>query len=737
MDAANIVDVVSEYVTLRRAGANYKGLCPFHDDKTPSFHVSPAKGICKCFACGEGGNAVHFIMKMEQLSYFEALRWLGKKYGIEVEDREITPEQRQQLNERESMFNVNEWASQYYHRLLKDNTDGRAIGLAYFRNRGFRDDIIEKFRLGFSLDQWEALSKEARSKGYKDDYLVRTGLCFRRDDGRLTDRYRGRVMFPWFNVSGKVVAFGGRVLDARTKGVSQKYINSPESDIYNKGRELYGIFQAKKAIAKEDRVYMVEGYTDVLSMHQCGVENVVANSGTALTEPQIRLLHRYTDNITLLYDGDDAGIHAALRGTDMLLAEGMNVKILLLPDGDDPDSFAQKHNATEFKSYVEENQTDFILFKTNLLLKDAGRDPLKRAQLTQSIVYSISVIPDEILRSAYVHECAEILRQDEAMLLREIGKSRQAALEQMRKQQAIERERQQRLDNQARQAAEREQSTESEHTTARDTAGSSPSPAEATSLPARATSLPSESASLPAGTTSHPSETTSSSYLSPEEQEHLDYLESLAQTEGTYHAVPAATDPSPSASHPSVPTPESSSYDSRFRGIERMMMTLIVRYGEQQITAEGEDGAPLQTPLVSYVCDDLAADALTLHTPLYARMLAEAARHISDADFVASRFFMNSPDLEISQEAVSLMTERYQLSKFQSKDMEPERTLMPEYITHLLLDYKFLVIDNEMKQCQDQMTDPAQCTQAMQRYMQLSDIQRQLAKRLGDRILIK
>ncbi|MBP5377230.1 MAG: DNA primase, partial [Bacteroidaceae bacterium] len=344
IDAANIVDVVSEYVTLRRAGANYKGLCPFHDDKTPSFHVSPAKGICKCFACGEGGNAVHFIMKMEQLSYIEALRFLGKKYGIEIEEKEITPEQRQQLNEREAMFNINEWASQYYHKLLKENPDGIAIGMAYFRSRGFRDDIIEKFRLGFSLDSFDALSKSAAQAGYNTDYLLKTGLCFQKDNGQITDRYRNRVMFPWFNVSGKVVAFGGRVLDSRTKGVSQKYINSPETDIYSKGRELYGIYQAKKQIAKDDRVYMVEGYTDVISMHQCGIENVVANSGTALTEPQIRLLHRYTNNITLLYDGDEAGIHAALRGTDMLLAEGMNVKILLLPDGDDPDSFARKHN---------------------------------------------------------------------------------------------------------------------------------------------------------------------------------------------------------------------------------------------------------------------------------------------------------------------------------------------------------------------------------------------------------
>lgn len=704
MDAANIVDVVSEYVTLRRAGANYKGLCPFHDDKTPSFHVSPAKGICKCFACGEGGNVVHFVMKMEQLSYFDALRWLGKKYGIEVEEREITPEQRQLLNEREAMFNVNEWASQYYHDLLKNNLDGRTIGLAYFRSRGFRDDIIEKFRLGFSLDQWDALSKEARRKGYKEDYLVKTGLCFRKDNGRMTDRYRGRVMFPWFNVSGKVVAFGGRVLDARTKGVSQKYVNSPESDIYNKGRELYGIFQAKKQIAKDDRVYMVEGYTDVISMHQCGVENVVANSGTALTESQIRLLHRYTNNITLLYDGDEAGIHAALRGTDMLLAEGMNVKILLLPDGDDPDSFARKHNASEFKTYVEENQTDFIIFKTNLLLKDAGRDPLKRAQLTQSIVYSISVIPDEILRSAYVHECAELLQQDEAMLLREISKNKLAALEQLRKQQAIERERQQRL-NSEKPATGDEQSSASNGQQAD-------------------TSVPQSVSSSREGLRE----------LSPEEQEHLDYLESIGQLEG-FNPPSGGTAESPVT----TPTPSvggaGETLDSRFHGIERMIMTLIVRYGEQNITSEDQEGNPVQIPLVTYVYEDLATDGLTFRTPLYARMLNEVMPCVGSEDFVANRYFMNNPDLEISREAVSLMTERYQLSK--RLPMQSEQELMPDYITHLLLDYKFLIIDDEMKQCQAQMNDPKLCTQAMQQYMQLGDIQRQLAKRLGDRILVK
>ena len=448
IDAANIVDVVSDYVTLRRAGASYKGLCPFHDDKTPSFSVSPARGVCKCFSCGKGGNSVHFIMEMEQMNYVEALKHLAKKYGIHVEEEEMTDEQRQHLNERESMFAVNEWAASYFSQVMQNHPDGIAIGLAYFRSRGFRDDIIAKFRLGFCLDTPDTMSKEAKAKGYNEKYLVETGLCVKRDNGTIYDRFRGRAIFPWIAVNGKVVAFGGRVLDTRTKGVNQKYVNSPDSLIYHKAHELYGIFQAKKMIAKEDMVYMVEGYTDVLAMHQCGIENVVANSGTALNEAQIHLLHRFTNNITLLYDGDEAGIHAATRSTDMLLAEGMNVKILLLPDGDDPDSFSRKHSAQEFKEYVAAHQTDFILFKTNLLLKDAQRDPIKRAQLTEDIVKSIAVIPDEIIRSTYVHECAEILNMDEAILMRGANKNRAAILENLRKEAQRERERQARLQSQ-------------------------------------------------------------------------------------------------------------------------------------------------------------------------------------------------------------------------------------------------------------------------------------------------
>jgi DNA primase len=415
-DAANIVEVVSEFVTLRKSGSNYKGLCPFHDEKTPSFYVSPARGTCHCFGCGKGGNPVGFIMEHEQMTYPEALRWLARKYHIEIKERELSDNEKREQSERESMFIVNEWAASYFQHLMHDTADGVAIGMQYFRSRGFRDDIVSKFQLGYDDTDRRALAQEALRKGYKEDFLLKTGICYKNDRGELIDRYAGRVIFPWIGISGKVVGFGGRLLDSRTKGVNQKYVNSPDSDIYHKDRELYGIFQAKKAIAKEDRVYMVEGYTDVISMHQCGIENVVANSGTALSVHQIHILHRFTSNITLLYDGDAAGIHAALRGTDMLLSEGMNLKVLLLPDGDDPDSFARKHSADEFRKYIEEHQTDFIEFKTDLLLR-GERDPLKRSEAINSIVRSISFVTNPILRDTYLHDCSVRMGINEATLI--------------------------------------------------------------------------------------------------------------------------------------------------------------------------------------------------------------------------------------------------------------------------------------------------------------------------------
>ncbi len=435
MDAANIVDVVSEFVSLKKAGVNYKGLCPFHDEKTPSFMVSPAKGYCHCFSCGKGGNVVGFIMEHEQMTYVEALRWLARKYHIEIHERELSDEEKREESERESLFIVNEWALKYFQHNLRNNVEGLAIGMQYFRSRGFRDDTIEKFKLGYALPERDALAKAALAKGFKEQFLIDTGLCYKKEDGQLQDRYAGRVIFPVQTVTGRVVAFGGRILNNDKK--LAKYVNSPESLIYHKSNELYGIFLAKQAITKKDRCYLVEGYIDVTSMHQSGVENVVASSGTSLTTGQIRLIHRFTSNITVLYDGDAAGIHASIRGIDMLLGEGMNVKVLLLPDGDDPDSFAQKHTAQEFQDYIEEHQTDFIEFKTQLLLNGVT-DPIKKSEAINSIIKSVSMIKDQIIRATYITDCSHRLGVNEATLINTMNKFIRGEMEEQQKEQRRE-----------------------------------------------------------------------------------------------------------------------------------------------------------------------------------------------------------------------------------------------------------------------------------------------------------
>lgn len=421
-DAAQIVDVVSDFVTLRRRGVNYVGLCPFHDDRTPSFYVSPSKNICKCFACNEGGSPIHFVMKHEQLSYYEALKYLARKYNIEVVEKELTDEEKKSQSDRESMFILNEYARDYFVKILHSHPEGKAVGLSYFRERGFRDDIVKKFELGYSLEQRDAFSVEAQKAGYKRDFLLKTGLSTGNEGQSLYDRFRGRVIFPVHTLSGKVVAFGGRILKkAENTG---KYVNSPESEIYSKSKELYGIYFAKNAIVKQDKCFLVEGYTDVISMHQAGIENVVASSGTALTHGQIRMIHRFSENITVLYDGDAAGIKAALRGIDLLLEDGMNVRVVLLPEGEDPDSFARKQNAEGFHRYIEENEVDFIRFKTQLLLKEVGSDPVKRAGMISNVVESIALIPNTITRSVYIQDCSQLLNMQEQVLITEINKIR-------------------------------------------------------------------------------------------------------------------------------------------------------------------------------------------------------------------------------------------------------------------------------------------------------------------------
>lgn len=422
--AANIVDIIGDYVTLKRKGVNYQACCPFHNEKTPSFVVSPSKGVYKCFGCGKGGNAVTFLMEHENITYPEALKMVAKRYGIEVREKELSEEEIRRNDDRESMFVLNGWAAEYFANYLHRETEGQSVGLAYFRQaRGLTDATIRKFGLGFCPAKGDRMSKDALAAGYKKEFLLSTGLSLARErDGSLYDRFRDRVIFPVHNISGRVVAFGGRTL--RTDKTVAKYQNSPESEIYSKKRELYGLYFAKRAIQQQDFAIMVEGYLDVISMHQAGIENVVASSGTSLTTEQIRLLGRFTKNITVIYDGDSAGIHASLRGIDMILKEGMNVRVVLLPEPEDPDSFARSHTASEVQAYIRDHERDFLEFKANLLLQDAEGDPIRKAALIGDMVQSIAQIPDPIQRSVYVKECARIMDIDENILISEVARKR-------------------------------------------------------------------------------------------------------------------------------------------------------------------------------------------------------------------------------------------------------------------------------------------------------------------------
>ena len=637
ISAAQIVDVVGEFVTLRKSGVNYKGLCPFHDDRNPSFMVSPAKNICHCFVCGKGGTPAGFLMEHEQITYPEALRWLAKKYNIEIVEKELTDEERQAQNDRESMFIVNEWAKDWFHQTLKNDPDGIAIGKQYFRSRGIRDDIIEKFQLGYSPQKRDALYAAATAKGYKKDFLVKTGLCIENERGAY-DRYSGRALFPWLNVSGKVVAFGGRVLDSRTKGVAQKYVNSPDSDIYHKERELYGLFQAKKQIVKEDRVYMVEGYTDVIAMHQAGIENVVANSGTALSNYQIKLLRRFTQNITLLYDGDEAGIHAAMRGMDMLLQEGMNIKVLLLPDGDDPDSFARKHSTEELKRYIEEHQQDFMAFKTHLMVEGVN-DPVKRSEAISGIVKSISVIPDAILRSTYLSDLASRLGLKEQTLLETMNGFIRKNIEEDKKEQEKE--------------GGKEQNDE------------------------------------------------------------------------------------PKSSNPiNIPLSSSASSSS----IETLLLREIIRHGDEVIydNVETEDNGTISFTVAQYVDYDLGQDGILFHHPLYNQILAEAVAHSGEDGWRAEPYFMNHPDIEVSQLAMRLAIDRHQLGgRFV---MQPREGSLRQRILHLVMDLRMDIISQRLKEIQLAMRqatgDMERVMQLMEEYKDTQQLRDALAQRLGSDVVV-
>lgn len=654
MDAAQIVDVVSQFVTLKRRGVNYVGLCPFHEDSSPSFYVSPSKNICKCFACGEGGTAVHFIMKHEQLSYHDALKFLAKKYNIEVEERELSNEEKEAYNERESLFILNEYARNYFTTMLHEHIEGKSVGLSYFHERGFREDIIRKFQLGYSLEQRDAFTQDALKSGYKKEYLVKTGLTIEGDKGYLADRFRGRVMFPVHTLSGKVIAFGGRILKkAENTG---KYVNSPESEIYHKGNELYGIYFAKQAIAKEDRCYLVEGYTDVISMHQSGIENVVASSGTALTHGQIKLIHRFTNNVTVLYDGDAAGIKAAIRGIDLLLKEGINIKVVLLPDGEDPDSFARKQNASALNAYLRDNETDFMRFKTKLLLEEAGNDPIKRAALISDIVNSIAVIPDNIIRTVYIKDCSTLLDIDERVLIQEVKKKRLTLFD-----------------------------------------------------------------------------------------KDAEKSEQPRQPVNPVELIQAATQKVDSG------TKKKSSIDK----FEMAILYYIVRYGEDVLVSEeDEQGNIVPVNVIDFIKYDLERDGLWFNNPLYKQMLDEAVNNCNQPDFVSSRYFLGHPDPLVSKLAAEIMGDRYELSKIHTKyfvsydengrptdEDNPfdERKKLDKNVPRAMVELKDAYISQQISGINERLrqnSDPQVIAELIGQLQMLKDIKKELAKELGERIIL-
>lgn len=693
LDAANIVDVVSEFVTLRKRGVNYVGLCPFHDDKSPSFYVSPAKNICKCFACGEGGTAVHFIMKHEQIGYFDALRFLAKKYNIEIAERELSDEEKRVRSDRESMFIVNAWAQQYFSQMLHEHVEGKTVGMRYFIERGFREDTIRKFQLGYSLDQRDALYQQALRKGYKKEYLEKTGLVIAYENGNVNDRFRGRVIFPVHSLSGKVVAFGGRVLKKDEK--TAKYVNSPESPIYHKSNELYGIYFAKQAIVKADRCYLVEGYTDVISMHQSGVENVVASSGTALTHGQIRLIHRFTNHITVLYDGDAAGIKAAIRGIDLLLDEGMNVKVVLLPDGEDPDSFARSHSATEFTKFICQHETDFIRFKTKLLLADAGNDPVKRAALIGDIIRTIAIVPDDITRTIYIRECSAMMEIDEQVVLNQVNKQRLSKNEQK----------------------------SSVPVTNRSTTEILP--------PDYSIAEPSgQMQEVPVATAEPVSDQLPPDFPPPPEEE---FSGSNEMPE-----IP----PSAPVEETQVMTRQRSPYEA----FEIALLRYVVRYGERVLYdyVDEETKERIVMRVAEFIRDDLERDDLSFYTPIFKQMLDEAANRCGEESFIAHRYFLSHPDPLVSRVAANLMSEKYQLSKyhFKFREVEQEEDKLDQLVVRDLFAFKEAYIMRQLKEKQEQLkqlssADPEQIMTVMKEIAQLNEIKKVLSKELGERIILK
>lgn len=728
MAAADIVDVVGDFVTLRRSGANFKGLCPFHDEKTPSFTVSPSKQLCKCFSCGGGGNVVNFVMQHEQMSYPEALKWLGRKYGIEVREKELTDEEKARQTTRDAMFVLNEWARDYFVDTLHNAADGVAIGLSYFRNRGLRDDIIRKFQLGYSLEQRSAMTQAAKAKGYEEKYIESTGLCYRTNDGKLIDRYHGRVIFPVHTVSGRVVAFGGRILNTENKKVG-KYVNSPESEIYSKKRELYGLFFAKQAIVKQDRCYLVEGYLDVISMHQSGIENVVASSGTSLTAEQVRLIHRFTNNVTVLYDGDAAGIKASLRGIDILLSEGLNIKVLLLPEGEDPDSFAQKQSPEAFRQYVEDHQTDFMRFKTDLLMKDAQNDPMRRADVIRDIVRSIAIIPSDIVRQVYIKELSDRIGMDEGIIVSEVANEHRKI-----------------------QSERRNPNPADRPTTA---GGSTPSSIVSASADASVGST----ANTP-GAAAPPSPPTVEFEPIFDDEGNVIGEVPVSGANTTAPSAPSSTPPPSTAPAPSSTIDiysTSTPAQRQFAAAERYLMETVVRYGNLRVFAlppneewekmTDEEKVPFSdeyNPLVArYIYQELCNDGLVLKTPYFQQMLDEAVAQVGDENFKTHFYFTLHPHPEIARLASEMTDERYLLSTKQQMQFTPDEKRLFEIAPRVVSDYKFAILQLQRESIMLQLRSPEVQSQVekvdalMQELMELNKLETLFAKSLGDRVLIR
>ena len=662
-EAAKIEDVVGRYVTLKKRGANMLGLCPFHHEKTGSFTVSPSKGIYKCFGCGKAGSAIGFIMEIEQCTYVEALRNLAQIYHITIEERELTQEEKQRQDDRESMFVVNDFAKKWFQSQLHDTAEGTAIGMAYLRQRGIREDIIKKFQLGYSPEKAK-LWEEAKKAGYQDSYLVNnpdtqigTGVCLKDEQGRLFDRFRGRVIFPFFSVSGKVTGFAGRLIKQSDK--AGKYVNSPTSILYEKKHELYGFYQAKQAIKREDCCYLVEGQLDVIQLVQSGIENVVASGGTALTFPQIRLIHRFTENVTILYDGDNAGIKAALRGLDMMLEEGVNVKVVLLPEGDDPDSFARKHDASEVLEYIKQQQTDFIRFKTKLLSADAGNDPIKRADMITQVVQFIAIIPDIIKRQIYIKDCSTTLGIQEYILTKKVAELRKKHLE----------ERNKKIGSPHQSSNEQEEQPSTNPTLY--------SNVEQEFSPQKVTAL------------------------SLKEQNILNLIQ------------------------------------------------LIIRHGEKIIHQDEN----ITIYVGEYIIQELRKDNITLDNPLYQLILDEYMAHYQEPNWVSANYFQHHTKGEVSQFAVDMLADKYQLSRMYGKqvvsenvvkevELPTEANILPELTQRMLLELKYTIV-NERIDSMQAMLKEAQLRDdwvlirtILAEQPALMDIRQQLCKALGNRVIV-